>query len=119
MGEFILTNLLMVSLVAILVVAVSAMPRVGETHSQRKQTFWERLIVSEIPEKVDVVVRAFTIKFLRKSKVLLMKLENSVTRALHGLHADEKPKIDLGQISSSQEEQKDEKNSGTGPTDLL
>lgn len=77
----------MLSAGTILMVLVRALPRCEEEEISKRGVF-ERLVASGIPERVDAVIRAFSIKSLRKSKVLLLKIENFVTARLKKMNAE-------------------------------
>lgn len=97
--QFILTNVLLISLGMILYIVLQALPRVQEEPA-RKQGMWERLIMSEIPERFDKVFNSFSFKFLRRMNVFLLKFENSVSSKLKKMKIEngEKPAIDFKEI---------------------
>jgi len=57
------------------------LPRLEESQTDRKG-FLERWFASDIPEKVDLVLNQFLVKFLRKLKVLLLRVDNSLSTHL-------------------------------------
>lgn len=79
MFEFILTNILMVALGVILYLAVRTLPRLEEEPGGESKSLIERWVASELPEKIDVALNSFTEKFLRKVKVLLLKVDNALS----------------------------------------
>ncbi len=93
---FIFMSLLMVSLSAMLYLFVRALPRVGEEPAAAYvggiAHAWRR---SEIPEKIDAFVNDFLLKSLRKLKVVILKLDNNLSRHLQRI----KPKTDMRQSS--------------------
>ena len=81
MLQFITTNILMVSLGVILYVVVRTLPRVDENAPEQKSAF-EKWLTSEVPEKIDKALNGFLVKFLKKTKIFLMKADNTVTAQL-------------------------------------
>lgn len=82
MIQFILTNILMVSLGVVLYVVVRTLPRVSENAAPDKKSAFEKWLTSEMPEKVDKILNSFLLKFLKKTKIFLMKADNTVTAQL-------------------------------------
>lgn len=65
-----------------------------------------------MPEKIDAVLNGFLVKFLRRLKVLILRVDNALSRHLQKVKPEEngkKPNIDFkeiaGQNKESQEEQ--------------
>jgi hypothetical protein len=79
MPQFIATNIFMLSFGSMLYIAARALPRLDEEGAKRSSNIFERLMKSGIPERVDAILKGSTVKFLRKTKVYLLKIENSVT----------------------------------------
>lgn len=119
MFQFILTTILMASLGTMLYLMARALPRMEEEASD-KQNFLDRLSSSEIPEKIDAAFNSFLFKFLRKSKVILLKIENFIneklkkishngdTKNLGGLTANPKPKIDFKDLNGAEKEKSEQ-----------
>ncbi len=118
MIQFILTTVLMASLGTMLYLVARSLPRVEEEEISGKPGFLDKLSSSEIPEKLDAAFNNFIAKSLRKTKVVLLKIENFVndklkkvsTNGSSGLtgHGNAKPKIDfkdLAEESSLPEEE--------------
>ena len=108
---FIITDILMLAIGAILYLMVRALPRVVEDAGDR-QSIVDRLAHSEIPEKLDAAFDAVLVKFLRKTKVFLLKLENSLNRRLRKINleasADAATKasiVDFGDFANSHAEE--------------
>lgn len=100
MLQFIVTDALFFSVGVILFLAIRTIPRIGEEEG-KKRGYLERLILSDIPERVDGAINLFLVKFLRRFKVVLLKMENATTRKLHRMKADEdaKPSLDFAEIA--------------------
>ncbi len=79
MFQFIFTNILMISAGALIYVVARALPRLEPEPQPEKKNILERWIASEVPEKVDTALNGFTVKFLRKVKVLLLKTDNALS----------------------------------------
>ena len=109
-AQFIFTDLLMLSLGVILYVLVRTLPRIEESVPVEKKSFLERWIASEIPEKIDAVMHGFLVKFLRKSKVFLLKVDNTLSSRLRKMNpeidplAKTKQNIDFSEISGKNRE---------------
>lgn len=108
MFQFIFSTILMLSIGSILYLAARALPRVEE-EPRGKQNLLDRWAASELPEKIDATFNAYLVKFLRKTKVVLLKVDNSLTDRLKKItqSADVgltgKPKIDFKDITGSEE----------------
>ena len=98
--EFIFTTILMVCLGTVLYLMVRALPRIEDTPDEDK-SFFDRWAHSEIPEKVDAAFNSFLLKFLRKIKVYIMKLDNGVGKHLQKIKPKDKTPhpIDFKEIS--------------------
>ena len=98
----------MISLGTILYLVARTLPRIDGEPSG-KENILDRLANSEIPEKVDAVLNSFLGKFLRRLKILLMKVDNFVSERLKKISVNgdsSKAKIDFKDIN---EENKTEK----------
>lgn len=111
MLQFILTNIFLIAAGAFLFLMIRALPRIGEEAVPKdKKTIFERWVMSEIPHRIDAVLNASLGKLFRKTKVLVMRLDNYLTARLKkmshqangggGLTGTVKPKIDLSGLSN-------------------
>lgn len=82
MLQFILTDLVMISLGAIVIVVLRAIPKIEPEISSEKKNIFERWIGSEIPEKFDLFLNNVLFKFFKKMKVWLLKIDNTLTARL-------------------------------------
>lgn len=101
MLQFIFTDIFMLSLGAILYLMVRALPRIVEEPTDKKN-FFDRLAHSDIPEKLDMALNTFLFKFLRKVKVLSLKLDNALSKVLRKIKPEEtgaKNAIDFKEIT--------------------
>lgn len=103
--EFIFTTILMICLGTVLYLTVQALPRIEEVPSEGKG-FLERWAHSEMPEKIDAAFNNFLLKFLRKIKVLILKLDNMLAKHLQKIkpEEDKRPNIDFKEISGQNKE---------------
>ena len=69
----------MVALGAMIYLFVRSLPRVAEENSAEHRGIIDRLAASEFPEKIDAALTGFLAKFLRKLKVVLLKIDNALT----------------------------------------
>ena len=113
MLQFILTDILMISLGTILYLVARSLPLIGEEPTT-KQNMFERWVSSEMPEKFDALFNNFLLKSLRKLKLMLLKADNSITRHLKKIAPNGNgknlggltgsPKIDFKDINNSDSE---------------
>lgn len=82
MLQFALTTILFLALGTILFLIVRSLPRIGEDPAVREITIWEKLLASEIPERIDATVTSVMAKFLRRIKVVVLRLDNRITKFL-------------------------------------
>ena len=114
MLQFILTNLLLISVGGILYIFVRALPRIGEREAkEEKRTVFERWVMSEIPHQIDRALNATLGKLFRKLKVLLLRFDNYLTSRLKKIHTETngngsgitgtgaKPKIDFSDLGGA------------------
>lgn len=106
----------MLSLGAVLYLMVRALPRIVEEPPEKKN-FLDRWAHSDIPEKMDAALNGFLVKFLRKVKILILKLDNMLSKELRKIKPEEngaKPVIDFKEMI---EQNKDTENAGAGESD--
>ena len=114
MTQFILTNVLLISVGGILYIFVRSLPRIGEREVQpEKRTIFERWVMSDIPHEIDRALNATLGKLFRKLKVLLLRLDNYLTSRLKKIHTETngngsgitgngaKPKIDFSDLGAA------------------
>ncbi len=106
--EFIFTIVLMICLGTVLYLMVQALPRIEEAPTPER-TLFERWAHSEIPEKIDAAFDNFLLKFLRKIKVMVLKLDNALARHLQKIkpEEDKRPNIDFKEISGQKEREEE------------
>lgn len=88
MFTFIITNIFLLSIAAILFMVARALPRIETSEEEIKQSPLEKWVTSGVPEKLDIFFNAFSAKILRKSKVFILKIDNIVTLKLQGFAKD-------------------------------
>ena len=104
MFQFIITNILMVSLGIVLYLVARALPRVDETVPVHGPL--GRWVTSEIPERVDVALNSFLGKFLRRTKVFLLKIDYLLTERIKKTKTENgngKAKIDFNDITGGED----------------
>ena len=100
----------MVSLSMVLYLMVRALPRIVDDPSYEKKGLLDRWAHSQIPEKVDIALNGWLLKALRKVKVLLLKVDNNLSKHLEKVKPEEngkKPAIDFKEISGQNKEGKE------------
>jgi hypothetical protein len=104
--EFIFTTILMICLGTMLYLTVQALPRIEEVSGEGKG-FFDRWATSEIPEKVDAAFNSFLLKFLRKIKVYIMKLDNSLGKHVQKIKPKQEKEhaIDFKEISGQNKDE--------------
>ncbi len=110
MLQFILTNVFLISLGAFIFLMIRALPRIGEEPTGGEgHTIFERWVMSEVPHRIDAALNASLWKLFRKTKVIVMRLDNYLTDRLKkishqtnggGLNGNGKPKIDFSDLFS-------------------
>lgn len=106
MAQFILTDIVMLSLGALLFMVARALPRITEDGpAQAKPTLVERWFMSDLPHKVDAILVSGMKKLFRRLKITLMKVDNYLTGRLKDMSngTDGKPKIDFDDIAETEE----------------
>jgi len=100
----------MLSLGAVLYLMVRALPRIAEEPSEKKN-FLDRWAHSDIPEKMDAALNNFLLKFLRKVKIFILKIDNMLSKELRKIKPKEngaEPVIDFKEIAGQgKSEEKD------------
>jgi len=113
MFQFIITNILMLSLGTILYLLVRSLPRIDESEANSaNESLIERWVASEIPERVDDLIKTFTGKLLRKFKVFLLKIDNLLTERLKKIkneNGNGRSKISFGDIRGEKTVAEEEK----------
>ena len=107
--EFIFTIILMICVGIVLYLTVQTLPRIEEAPSDQKG-FLERWAHSEMPGKIDAAFNNFLLKFLRRTKVLMLKLDNVLAKHLQKIkpEEDKRPAIDFKEISGQNKEGSEE-----------
>ncbi len=99
----------MLSLGAILYIFARALPRIDENADEKllrpKQTHWIVLYL----ERADVWLKSFFEKFLRRARVLILKLDNLIATRLNHFKRETPKTSTLVFGEQSNEIQKDEK----------
>jgi hypothetical protein len=103
MLQFIFVSILMISFSSVLYLTARALPRiVEEPQAEDHRSFLDRWAHSQIPEKVDLAVNGYLLKFLRKLKVLVLKFDNSLSKHLQKVKPESQEKksnIDFKEIA--------------------
>lgn len=106
MTAFIFTDIFMISISVVLYLMVRALPRVTE-EAPARAGFLDRLAHSELPEKLDAALNGFLIKFLRKAKVAILKIDNLLYSHLQNIRSKEtveKTGIDFKEMAEENKE---------------
>ena len=83
MFQFIVIDIFMIAVGVVLYLIVRALPRIDEGHGPHfKTTVLEHWLTSEMPERIDRVLNSFLGKFIRRTKIVLMKVDNVLTNRL-------------------------------------
>ncbi len=111
MLEFIFSLILMLCLGAVLYIMVRALPRLEEApEGEDRKGAFERWAHSEFPEKIDAALNSFTLKSLRRAKVFVLKIDNSIAKGLRKVQPAENranTNIDFREISGQNSEGKE------------
>ena len=99
----------MVSLGTIIYLIARAAPRVTETESRPpRENYFDKLIKKLPLEKADAFVSAYFEWFLRKLKIVILRLDNLVSRHLHKLKPSKGAADTLGKPSIFDEKKSDD-----------
>ncbi|MDP3957377.1 MAG: hypothetical protein Q8Q10_02655 [bacterium] len=104
---FIFTSILMVSASTMLYLTVRALPRIADDPQGERHSFLDRWGRSHLPEKFDSALNGFLLKFLRKFKVFILKVDNALSKHLQKMKPEEngkKPTIDFKEIAGQNKE---------------
>ncbi len=84
MLQFILTNILFLSIGTLLYLVARTLPRLTDSNgsSPDRQTIFERIVMSDIPHKIDTALNNVIGKTFRKLKIALMRFDNYLTSRL-------------------------------------
>ena len=97
--QFALTNLFLVAVSAVLYLVVRTLPRLGEeVVAIRQPSLIERLIISDIPHRFDMLVNAVMEKSFRRLKVVLLRFDNYLTAKIKKINTHngiQKPKANF------------------------
>lgn len=102
MIEFIFTLVLMFSLSFLLYLTARALPRIVEEPATDRKSILDRWAHSPMPEKIDTALNGFLLKFLRRVKIVLLRIDNTLGKQLRKMKvedADKKPAIDFKDIA--------------------
>lgn len=97
MYSFTLQFLIMSSLAAIIYLVARTVPRIDENVilGGEKKSFFDNLI-SKLPlEKIDLLINNLTEKLLRRIKIVIMKIDNVLTRKISSYKPSSSGKKDL------------------------
>lgn len=95
----------MLCLGAMLYLMVRALPRIEELpagESEAPKSIIERWAHSELPEKIDAAFGAFMLKFLRRVKIIVLRIDNAIAKSLRKIQPQENranTNIDFKEIS--------------------
>lgn len=84
MYDFILQTIVMVSLGVIIYLFARAIPRVSEASVSVPKRDYVGEVLKKIPfQKIDNLLNSVAAKLLRKSKIVVLKLDNWISSHLH------------------------------------
>ena len=96
MLQFVIVNIVMISAGVILYLVIRALPRIDEEEApSRKANFLDRWAASELPEKFDVILNSFLEKILRRVKIFLLKIDNTLSGRLKKIKTENGKKESL------------------------
>ena len=97
MYNFVLQILVFSSLGLVIYLLAQAVPRVEETETPRGSGFFDKLMKKLPMAKIDKSLDSFFAKFLRKVRVVIMKLDNFINHRLGKLKKKENRSSDATQ----------------------
>jgi hypothetical protein len=120
MVEFIFTTILMLCLGTVLYLMVRALPRIEEApagEGEAHKSIFEQWAHSEFPEKIDKAFSGFMLKFLRRVKIITLRIDNWLAKNLRKIQPQENranTSIDFKEISGQNGESADKEASSSG-----
>ncbi|MEK7543111.1 MAG: hypothetical protein AAB503_02305 [Patescibacteria group bacterium] len=90
MVTFIVELAAMVSLAAVLYILISILPRINDSEIQKVTSGLSFHAVVDYLEKADELIASFFIKFLRRVRVTILKLDNTIGKKLNEFKKKEK-----------------------------
>ncbi len=112
MISFVFTTIFFIAVSAVLYLMVRALPRIAEEPAAQggdRKHWLDRWAHSELPERIDRSLNGFLFKFLRKTKVTVLKLDNTLSNKLQKMKPEEgngKSAIDFKEIANKAEDSK-------------
>lgn len=102
MLDFILQISIVLSLSVIIYLFARALPRVGDAGEAKtaKKNYFENFLKKLPLQKIDASVSAFLEKILRKLRVVLLKIENTLDSAISRLRKGSNGSANPGDASS-------------------
>lgn len=82
-GQLIATNVLMIAVGVMVYLIVRTLPRISDEETAPAKGVLERWLASEFPERLDAAMNGFLLKFLRRAKVVVMKIDNFLNKELN------------------------------------
>ncbi|MDR3582061.1 MAG: hypothetical protein P4L67_02175 [Candidatus Pacebacteria bacterium] len=120
MVEFIFSTILMLCLGTVLYLTVRALPRIEEApagEGEVPKNLFERWAHSELPEKIDAAFSGFMLKFLRRVKIIVLRIDNAIAKGLRKVQPQENranTSIDFKEISGQNTEDVERKDADGG-----
>ena len=84
MYNFVLQIIVFISLGVVVYMMARALPRVSDAEAPRGPGWMDRLMKRVPTEKIDQNINSFLVKFLRKFKLVVLKLDNFIKIDLFG-----------------------------------
>ncbi len=107
MYDFILQIIVMASLAVLVYLVARAIPRVSEMPTNTLKRDYVGEIAKKIPfEKIDAFLNSFAAKFLRKAKIITLKLDNWISGHLNKFKSASGNKENSKLLENSSEENK-------------
>ncbi len=112
MIQFVLTNFLFISIGGIIYIIIKTLPKIEDNESQEKIGVLDKFIISDLPHQIDKSFNFYLGKILRKTKVLVLKLDNYLGEKLKNFNSGENgsKKIDFSNFNNESTNEKKEEN---------
>jgi hypothetical protein len=115
MLNFVLINILFVSIGVIIYIFARSLPRIEEKEKEKEPEMHhiDKFLVSDLPNKIDFLINFYTAKILRRLKIWSMRFDNYLTESLKKINLQNKDdkKIKLEDLNNNAEEQNEENKS--------
>ena len=96
-SELLFLNAFLIGAGVLLLLFIRALPRMDESAPAR-QGLVERWLTSQLPERIDAAARGASLRFLRRARVLVMRIDNGINEKLRRMKLESGEPVGGGRI---------------------